>query len=96
MPRTSVLLLVLTSAAWGCTPTCGDVCDHVVACENEGTERMSSVECEEQCLQQKALYADWSDGVKRDAFEDELSCLNGASCDDIAEGVCYDPVVWSY
>jgi hypothetical protein len=80
----------------GCTPTCGDVCDHMVACDNEGTERMSSADCEEQCQQQQKLYDDWTDGQKRDHFDDELSCLYGATCDELAEGVCYDSLIWSY
>ena len=79
-----------------CTPSCKDVCDKLVACENEGTERMSSAECAEQCTTQHELYASWTDGQKRDAFDDELTCLYGSSCDDVAANVCYDERVWTY
>jgi hypothetical protein len=88
--------LLLTVFA-GCTPTCEQVCDKIVACENEGTERMSAAECRESCEDQRALYHDeWDDTQKRDAFDATLVCLYDAECADIADGVCYDETVWSF
>jgi hypothetical protein len=72
------------------------VCDKVVECDDLGTERMPPEECKESCLQQKALYATWTDTQLRDAFDDELSCIDDSSCDDIAAGVCYDEDLWSF
>ena len=72
------------------------MCKKLVACENEGTERMSSDECKESCQQQQDLYAGWTDGEKQDAFDAELSCLYTSECADVADGVCYDEEVWSF
>ena len=90
------LLLVLAALA-GCTPTCDQVCDKLIACENPGTERMSSAECKESCDDQRALLnEDWSDIQKRDAFDAELTCLYESECADVADGVCYDATIWSF
>ncbi|GDX82690.1 hypothetical protein LBMAG42_45010 [Deltaproteobacteria bacterium] len=85
------LLIIL-----GCTPTCDEVCDKLVACENEGTERMSSDECKESCTAQHDLYDEWTDTQKRDAFDAELSCLYESECSDIEAGVCYEAEVWGF
>lgn len=98
-PRTSSSLAVLALAALiapGCTPSCEDVCEKLVACENEGTERMSAPECEESCRDQQSLYAEWDDTQLRDAFEAEMTCLGDATCEEIADGVCYDEEVWAF
>jgi hypothetical protein len=79
-----------------CTPSCDVVCEKVVECENEGTERMSSAECAESCTDQRDLYAGWTDVQKRDAFDEELTCLYESSCADIAEDICYDEMIWSF
>jgi hypothetical protein len=92
-----VSLLVVLAALTGCTPSCEEVCDKLVACENEGTERMSSAECQESCNDQHALYnEEWDDGQKRDAFDAHLSCLYESECADVEAGTCYDEEIWSY
>ena len=91
---TSVAVLLLGSA--GCTPSCTQVCDKVLACENAGTERMSEGECEESCADQRDLYDRWTDPDKVHAFEDELTCLYDSECADIEDGVCYDEEVWAF
>jgi hypothetical protein len=90
----ATVLLIIVSL--GCTPSCEDVCRKLVVCEDLATSRMSVSECEEQCLNQEARYATWDDSAKRDAFEDELSCLYDSSCGDVAEGVCYDEEVFAF
>jgi hypothetical protein len=89
-----VLLLVLAFA--GCTPTCKQVCDKIVDCDGLPTERMSSAECAESCEAQDDLYDQWTDAEKRHAFDDERACIGDATCDELADGACYDPEVWSY
>jgi hypothetical protein len=80
----------------GCQPTCAQVCDKLVACENPGTERMSSAECEDQCGEQQELYANWTDTELRASFDDHLSCLYRAECDAVLAGACYDEEVFSF
>ncbi|MFZ5477827.1 MAG: hypothetical protein ACOZNI_13715 [Myxococcota bacterium] len=80
----------------GCSPTCEQVCEKLVDCENEGTERMTATECELSCDEQEDLYDRWTDEQKRDAFEAELQCIQESACEEIAEGACYDPEVWTF
>ncbi|MBM4391636.1 MAG: hypothetical protein FJ090_10985 [Deltaproteobacteria bacterium] len=87
------LVLVLLSA---CTPSCEQVCEKLVACDNDGTERMPEAECTEACQEQQALYDDWTDVQKRDALDAELSCLYNATCDEVASGSCYDEDIWAF
>jgi hypothetical protein len=68
----------------------------VIACDDAGTERMSSAECQEECKQQQELYATWDDTQLRAGLDDELSCLKSSSCDDIEDGVCYQDDLWSF
>lgn len=103
LPRISRLaaraaLLLLAGLSAGCTPTCENVCTRLVEdCGNLGTERETAYECEEQCTAQRDLYwKTWTDQDKRDAFNDELTCLASESCEDIDGGICYDPEIWSF
>lgn len=94
--RTFPISLLLLAVLAGCDPSCEQVCDKLVACEDLGTERMSAAECEEQCNEQAELYATWNDTQLRASFTDELNCLYDSECSAIAEGVCYDEALWSY
>ena len=89
-------MILLFALLAGCTPTCEQVCDHVVECGNPGTERMSSEECTDACNRQDQLYQTWTDVNLRHSFEDAKRCLDEATCDDLADGACYDPEVWPY
>ena len=89
--------MLLLFALAGCQPTCEQVCDKLVACEQEGTERMSAKDCEEQCTEQEELYQRWTDTQLREAFDAEKSCLMDSTCEQIFdEGACYDEEVWSF
>lgn len=88
------VLLIIVSV--GCTPSCQDVCRKLVECEDLQTSRMSALECQEQCTLQDNRYSSWDDTVKRDAFDDELTCLYDASCEEVAAGACYDEEVYSF
>ena len=96
LSRISRISLLLASLLGGCQPTCEDVCTKIVACDNAGTERMPADECKLSCLDQKSLYAGWTDTVLEASFDDELSCLDASSCDEIAAGTCYDEDLWSF
>ncbi|MDP2312308.1 MAG: hypothetical protein Q8P41_05340 [Pseudomonadota bacterium] len=72
------------------------MCEKLVECDDVGTERISATECADQCNEQKLLYARWSDTQLREAFDDELECIYDATCDEVAEGVCYNEDVWSF
>lgn len=87
---------LLATLLWGCKPTCEQVCDKLVACEDPGTERMGSAECQESCVRQEELLDHWNDVQKQDAFDAQLSCLDASTCDEVQEGVCYDADIWSF
>lgn len=57
---------------------------------------MTVDECQESCQTQEDLLKTWTDQELRDAFDDEMSCLGDATCDEIADGACYDASLWSY
>lgn len=90
------LALLIVLALAGCEPTCEDVCEKLVDCENAGTERMSAEECKESCQDQETLYDRWTDTQLRDAFVAEKQCIDASTCDELAAGVCYDEDLWSY
>lgn len=92
----SALLLLVAALLGGCQPTCEQVCDKLVACENPGTERMSGPECEVECKEQQELYATWADTQLRASFDAHLSCLDDATCDEVAAGACYDEEMFSF
>lgn len=91
-----VVAVWLSALLAGCTPTCDQVCDHIVACGNPGTELLNSEECADACLRQDALYEEWTDEKLRDGYDAALRCLDDATCTELADGACYDPEVWPY
>jgi hypothetical protein len=88
--RAGALLLVSGLAA-GCNPPCSSLCRKLLDCEGVETPRVGQEECEASCLVQERLYEDaWDDPVLRDKFRAHKRCLQDESCEDIADGVCYD------
>lgn len=92
----AALVVACAALASGCKATCQEVCAKLVECDGLPTERMSADECEESCKAEADLYDGWADIQKQDAFQAELDCLSGATCEDIAAGVCYDDSIWSF
>lgn len=89
-------MIWLLLALAGCTPTCEQVCNKLVGCENPGTEMLAADDCRESCEKQRDLYQSWTDESLRDAFDESLSCYQSESCDAIAKGVCYNSEIWSW
>lgn len=83
-------VLLLLSSLLACGPTCERTCEKILRCDNLSSERVSVEECQESCSRQQVLYELWEDEVKQEAFDDHKRCLVGSSCDEIADGVCYD------
>ena len=50
----------------------------------------------ESCETQQSLYEAWGDQEKQEAFAEERACIRASSCDEIAEGVCYDDEIWVF
>lgn len=97
-PRTSSLALALglVALASGCTPSCERVCEKLVDCPDLDTTRMTALECQRSCEDQQSLLDRWTDAELRHAFDAELDCLGASSCEEIADGVCYDADLWAF
>ena len=85
--------LALTCSLAGCTPSCERVCDKLLACDLE-TDGLYDTVCVDSCERQEALYTQWEDEAKLDAYDDHLRCLVRSTCTEIDDGVCYDPLVF--
>lgn len=91
MSRTSAAVgaLVLLFVG-GCVPTCKEVCNKALSCELD-SPRTPLDACIEDCERQRSLYKDWwEDEEKVDLFVEHRRCVMQSSCDELAEGVCYD------
>lgn len=74
----------------GCEPSCKSTCASLLACDLE-SERVAIDECEAACVFQERLYEDVDANDLRSQFSAHKRCLVRESCDDIADGVCWDP-----
>jgi len=83
-----LLMLGLLGAA-ACDPPCKRTCRKVLDCGNLSTDRLALDACIQDCTVQEQLYSDWEDERKEDLFVDHKRCLLDATCDEIADGVCY-------
>ena len=88
----AVLLVGLTGS--GCAPTCEQTCRKLVTCD--ASPRLSVQECELSCFETESLYEVWEDEAKQEALDDQAWCVRGATCDELAEGVCYDETLYQY
>ena len=83
----------LALTAWlaaGCAPTCEQSCRKLLFdCELD-TERVALDECQTSCLRQEALYESWENQELTDLFRDHRRCVASSSCDEIADGACYE------
>jgi len=84
------LLFAAAVAVQGCTPRCQETCSKVLDCGLEST-RVARDECIFACREQGNLYNTWEDQTKIDAFKAHKRCIGQSSCEEIEQGVCYDP-----
>lgn len=97
MRFTASLMVVMTATLLGgCEPTCARTCDKLVECEEVETPRMSSEVCEDSCETQQSLYLEWDDTQLQDAFSTYKQCVRASTCEEIAEGVCYDEDIFLF
>lgn len=88
--RVRLLLMACALPLSACPPPCGQVCRKVLFdCELD-SERVAFEECEASCERQDALYQQWEDETLQDLFDDHRRCIARSSCDELAEGACYE------
>lgn len=88
----AIASLLLASA---CAPTCSETCDKLLSCELDA-QRMHEDECLESCELQLNLYQIWEDSRLEDQFDDHRSCLVTSTCEEIADGECYDEDLFQF
>ncbi len=92
--RLALLALLLAPA---CKPTCKQTCDKLTGCEQlEDWQGSYADVCAENCQRQYQLYEFWDDTQLTDALDETQLCIADATCDEIAEGVCYDEDLYSF
>ena len=93
------MLFVLTASfLWGCTPTCEQVCQKIISCEEDGLDapRMNLDECSSSCAAQSNWYEDQELTEQQVAFDDLKACINSETCEDLADGVCYTEDLYNF
>ncbi len=82
---------VLIALGEGCVPRCEATCKKLLECGEElDTQRVALAQCEDSCIREEALYEDWEDETKQDALDEERRCIGASSCEEIADGACYE------
>ena len=87
--------LLLLSLSGGCTPRCQESCAKVLDCDL-GSTRVARDECVLSCQLQQTLYQDWEDKSKIKAFRKHKRCIRSSTCEEIAEGACYDETLFLF
>ncbi len=77
-------------AVASCDPGCKRTCRKLLDCGNLDTDRLALNACEIDCEQQGLLFEAWEDDDKRELLVDHKRCLVQSTCEEIADGVCYD------
>src|SRR5687768_6458568 len=81
---------LVTALLAGCSPPCGQVCRKILnQCELD-SQRVAFDECEASCEAQETLYLEWDNEHLQDLFDDHKRCIARSSCEEIADGVCYE------
>lgn len=93
---TLLSLLVLASLTVGCQTSCEDACEKLLECEDVESARISVEDCEGSCERQIAQYEKWQDTDKIHRLEDQRNCIDESSCQDIAQGICYDTELFPF
>jgi hypothetical protein len=92
-----VVLAVVLGAGVACTPTCEQTCRKLLRCELDDAPRVAYDECVVACESQDHLYEDaWQDEELEKAFDEHRRCIRDATCDEIADGACYDDALFFY
>ena len=85
-----LFLLVLLPTASACVPPCQQLCRKVLFDCDLDSERVSLDECIQSCERQDQLYLQWGDSEKRQLYNDHRRCISNSSCDELADGACYE------
>lgn len=58
------------------------------------TTRLAKDECVLSCRLEEGLYDAWEDDEKVKAFKEHKRCIRSSTCEEIADGSCYDELLF--
>lgn len=90
------IVVALTATLSACDVGCESACRKVLKCDGLETNELTVGECNAECVRQSERYDDQEDEVGAQAFADHKNCIKRSSCDEILDGECYDPEVFSF
>ena len=90
------IITVLAGFLTACDVGCESACRKVLKCDGLETNELSVGECNAECIRQSQLYEDEENEDAAKAFTAHKNCLKRSSCDEILEGECYDPDLFSF
>jgi hypothetical protein len=79
----------------GCEPTCQIACRRFLDCDLE-TPGVTLDECEASCVFQEDKLEAEEDDVGRQRFSDHKRCVARSSCEEVADGACYDEELFPF
>jgi hypothetical protein len=85
----------LAAALAGCAPDCDRSCRKLIGCGLD-SPRTAFDECVQSCESEQGLLESWEDDVKLSAFAEERRCIASSTCEEIADGACYDPDLYPF
>ena len=89
--RPAALGLLVAALLWGgCEPSCKQACRQLLACDDVETPRVTLDDCVSSCEVQQEVYERWDDTQLREGLAEAKRCVMEESCEDVADGVCYD------
>ncbi|TNE87937.1 MAG: hypothetical protein EP330_16735 [Deltaproteobacteria bacterium] len=95
MLRSSALIAVLAVLATACAPSCDRTCRKLSKCAEDGST-ITRVECEEQCGDLLQKHDEEEDDASKELFAAHRRCVVSATCDEIADGECYDETLFAF
>jgi hypothetical protein len=91
-------LLPLLTLLAGCPPTCQQLCGKLNRCETDPLVTIDEcrLSCERELESYTTLAKEEDDREPLKAFNQHRLCLGNHSCDEIADGVCYDEALFLF
>ena len=89
------VVAALAVALTGCAPDCDRSCRKLIGCGLD-SPRTAYDECVQSCESEQGLLESWEDDAKLAAFAEERRCIASSTCEEIADGVCYDPDLYPF
>ncbi|MCB9742595.1 MAG: hypothetical protein H6740_08350 [Alphaproteobacteria bacterium] len=90
------LLLLALSALLGCTPTCDQTCRKLIRCEVIESSAVNEDLCSADCSSLENLYDYWDDQQLVNELQETRRCIGESTCEDIADGVCYEEDLYPF